>query len=145
MIMESELKVTATGACRYCGQTLTIDWDGESWDQAGLDAAATRECECSQAKDERIASENREKTLRDAEMQIRHMFTGGGMEEGYGWLSVSNETAALLNTIARLVYDGDIKAAAIQLTPVNKASIGKTGKGKLTIARDDTIKNKQEV
>lgn len=120
-----------TGSCRFCGQIVHLVGDQEDDEQA--DHKAVMVCGCEEAQDlqeerkeEAQRIKNREKTLREAKLEIE-------------------EIVAQIETICILVYDRKVNSGSLNLPYGVQASVTRTAKGNLKINRKDTTAEAAEI
>jgi len=134
-----------TGACRYCGQVVTILNDPNVKTEAEAQEYAVLHCGCPEAaryQAKRRAEEDRKAALKRAQEQIEDLFGAGSV--GYGLIPVIEENRELMYTAAVLVYDDHIKDVTININSCVKVKISKSTKGKIVFLRSDVAAFKQE-
>lgn len=134
-----------TGACRYCGQVVTILNDADVSTQDQAHEYATLHCNCPQAsryQAEQKAKLEREAALNRAKDQIEKLCGGGSV--GYGLIPIDEGNRDLMYSAAVLIYDDEIKDITIDINSCVKVKISKSTKGKLIVFRSDVAAFKQE-
>lgn len=117
------------GACRFCGQVITLNHPEPSEEAA--DRAATSLCACREATAERDSLERVEK----AQENITQIFGSGAAECGFTPIE-DMEVIAALRIVAAQVAKGGVFSAALNLGSC-KAKIANSG-GKVKIIRSKT-------
>jgi hypothetical protein len=135
-----------TGSCRFCGQIVHLVGDHEDDEQA--DHKAVMVCGCEEAQDlqeerkeEAQRIKNREKTLREAKLEIEEIFSRTGTEK----IIIKEDVVALIETICILVYDRKVNSGSLNLPYGVQASVTRTAKGNLKINRKDTTAEASEI
>lgn len=119
------------GVCRFCGQTITIDRDKYSQEEA--DAAAAEICDCPGAKTERSI----QKKIEDARHRIRQVF--GEESSRLGFKPVETpELFDLMDNAAELVAREYISTAIFGIRGHGRAKIAITAKEKIKVERHET-------
>lgn len=125
-----DIGVYQQGACRFCGQVITLDVP-EITEEAA-DRAATSLCSCREATVERETLEQVQK----AQENITKIFGSGAAECGFSPIEDS-DALKVLREIAAQVVKGKFFSAAINLGG-SKAKIGLASSGKVKITRSKT-------
>ena len=115
------------GTCRFCGQKALVAV-GETCTQAEIDEAATRECNCEQAR-------AYNKQVCDAEVCEENIKTVLGEE---------TPVAQLFISCIPLLQHNEIDKVTVQISAEVKAQLGFTAKGNLLIKKTTTVVQNEE-
>lgn len=123
------------GACRFCGQTLSVH--AETQEEA--DARATLHCRCPGALQAKRVTE----IIRDAKDKADDLLGEIGEADGFVPVEDENVRALIDAAIERAAY-GDLREAAFQITGHGAVKIKRTDKGGVKIERSRTLKRSEE-
>lgn len=118
------------GTCRYCGQSVALEFAEET--QEAADFAASEQCSCPEAKQEHVIRQR----IDAAKDRIRKIFGADAGECGFQ--PVTAETLQMLDDLAELTARGFITSAAVNIYGLCKAKITMTTKAKIKVERSET-------
>lgn len=131
---EPGLLVQRIGACRFCGQMITVKVP-KGWEEEKIDELATECCECQEAEDYAYKKRRKERAIK----AIIHQF-GPYQETGI----IREGTMELLAEIADQVVEDKIRSGTIEIGEGLKAKISMTAKGAVKVERSKTEKESKE-
>ena len=119
------------GTCRYCGQVVNLERERDS--QEAADIAASEECSCYDAREERAIR----RKIENAQDRIQKVFGSEAEELGFRPINAP-EPIQLMNDIAVLIARGYITSAVVNVRGQCRAKISLTSKEKIKVERSDT-------
>lgn len=125
--------VLQTGACKFCGQITQIETDG--WDAEKCDEACTELCDCTEAYIYTTRKAQKERAIEAINEQF------GQQSEN----AVDESVIDLLEQIAHMLVEHDIKKATIDIGNGLEGKLTTTPKGNIKVERTKKEKATQEV
>lgn len=119
------------GTCRYCGQVVNLERERDS--QEAADIAASEECSCYDAREERAI----QRKIENAQDRIQKVFGSEAEELGFRPINAP-EPIQLMNDIAVLIARGYITSAVVNVRGQCRAKISLTSKEKIKVERSET-------
>ena len=118
-------KIKSTGVCRYCGSLRIVNAAAEMT-QTELDAIASEECDCDQAKFERDKQTKKEIAIANLNTLIgdRHPKAAEGLTKAIPFLQ-----------------DYIFTEVSVKLNDISKVQMKMNDKGSIVITKTDTIKD----
>ena len=123
------------GVCKYCGQTMSVN-DESAMTQEEINAAATHECGCSLAREERHRQEHRAQMLQDGCEKIEQLFGENAGSMGFEPIKIPEALELMKGCLVHLV-DRKVQKISFDLYGT-KATI--TNKDGITVERSETNK-----
>ena len=119
------------GTCRYCGQVVSLERERPT--QEAADIAASEECSCYDAREERAIC----RKIENAQDRIQKVFGSEAEELGFRPINAP-EPIQLMNDIAVLIARGYITSAVVNVRGQCRAKISLTSKEKIKVERSET-------
>ena len=119
------------GTCRFCGQLVNLERERDT--QEAADIAASEECSCYDAREERAIR----RKIENAQDRIQKVFGSEAEELGFRPIDAP-EPLQLMDEIAVLVARGYISSAIINVRGQCRAKISLTSKEKIKVERSET-------
>lgn len=107
------------GTCRYCGQVVSLERERPT--QEAADIAASEECSCYDAREERAIR----RKIENAQDRIQKVFGSEAEELGFRPINAP-EPIQLMNDIAVLIARGYITSAVVNVRGQCRAKISLT-------------------
>jgi len=118
-------KIKSTGVCRYCGSIRIVNAAADMT-QTELDAIASEECDCEQAKFERNKEQQKDIAIANLKLLIADKCP---------------KAADGLTAMIPFIQDFVFMEVTVKLNEVSKVQMKMNDKGSIIITKTDTIKD----